>query len=91
MKALGVRVVGRVQGVWFRATTQEEAGRLGVDGWVRNTSQGDVEIFMQGDDAAVDKLLAWCHHGPPGARVMDVHVELAEPDHAIKGFTVRYA
>lgn len=90
MKALNVRVEGRVQGVWFRATTQEEAGRLGVDGWVRNTSQGDVEIFMQGDDAAVDKLLAWCHHGPPGARVIDVHVEAGQTDAALKGFDLRY-
>mgnify|MGYP001002044812 CR=1 FL=1 len=90
MKALNVRVEGRVQGVWFRATTAEQAGRLGVEGWVRNTQDGGVEIFMQGDDAAVEKLLAWCHHGPPGARVIDVSVETALPDAGVHGFTIRY-
>ena len=90
MKALHVRVEGRVQGVWFRATTQEEAQRLGVSGWVRNTKDGDVEIFMQGQDQEVDQLLEWCHHGPPGARVMDLHAEPDQIDEAVKGFIIRY-
>jgi len=90
MKALGVRVQGRVQGVWFRASTQEEAQRLGVSGWVRNTNDGDVEIFMQGQDDAVEELLQWCHHGPPGARVVEVHAETAQPDAAAQGFAIRH-
>jgi len=90
MKALGVRVEGRVQGVWFRATTQEEAQRLGVSGWVRNTKDGDVEIFMQGEEPDVDQLLQWCHHGPPGARVLNVHIETAQIDAALKGFDIRH-
>jgi len=90
MKALNVRVEGHVQGVWFRATTQEEAQRMGVNGWVRNTVDGDVEIFMQGQDDDVERLLQWCHHGPPGARVMAVHIETAQIDAAVKGFTIRH-
>jgi acylphosphatase len=90
MKALHVRVEGRVQGVWFRATTQEQAQRLRVSGWVRNTAQGDVEIFMQGQDQEVDQLLEWCHHGPPGARVMDLHAEPAQIDAELRGFIIRH-
>jgi acylphosphatase len=89
MKALHVMVHGRVQGVWFRASTQEEARNLGLNGWVRNTSDGGVEIHMQGDDALVEQFLNWCHQGSPGASVIRVDAEPVEPDEGIKGFTIR--
>jgi acylphosphatase len=67
-------VTGRVQGVSFRASTCSEARRLGVVGWVRNLPDGSVELEAEGDDDRVAALLAWCEHGPPGARVATVAI-----------------
>jgi acylphosphatase len=79
MKAVQVRVSGRVQGVSFRWYTQEQARRLGVVGWVRNEPDGSVLLHAEGDDEAVDALVAWCHEGPGMARVRDVAVREAAP------------
>ena len=78
MKRLHVHVRGRVQGVFFRAVTQETARGLNLTGWVRNRSDGSVEAVFEGEDDHVDKMLAWCHQGPPTARVEEVLV-LEEP------------
>ena len=64
-----IAVHGRVQGVWFRGATQSTAQRLGVAGWARNLADGSVEILAQGPRGAVERLIAWCHHGPSSARV----------------------
>jgi acylphosphatase len=69
---LRVRVRGRVQGVWFRESTRREAERLGVRGWVRNCPDGSVEAVLEGPHAIVRELETWLHHGPSGARVVDV-------------------
>ena len=71
-----VRVVitGRVQGVWFRDSCREQARAEHVGGWVRNRSDGAVEAEFEGSPAAVDRMVAWCGHGPPRARVDDVTV-----------------
>jgi acylphosphatase len=74
-----VRVHGRVQGVWFRAATREEARRQGVSGWVRNRPDGSVEAVFEGPAAAVEALLAFVGRGPPGARVTRVEVEEQTP------------
>ena len=74
MKSLKMIVSGRVQGVWFRASTQKEALRLGVSGHAKNLPDGAVEVRAQGEDSAVDTLLAWLHHGPDMARVDHVAV-----------------
>lgn len=66
---------GRVQGVCFRMVTQEEAQRLGLTGWVRNLPTGQVEVVAEGEEAAMEELIAWCHKGPPGARVAEVKVQ----------------
>ena len=79
MAAVSVRVTGRVQGVAFRWHAEEEARRLGVVGWVRNEVDGSVLLHVEGDRAAVDDLVAWCHHGPPSARVEHVAVREAAP------------
>jgi acylphosphatase len=71
-------VSGRVQGVAFRAYTEDEARRLGVRGWVRNLRDGRVEAEAEGDRAAVEALVAWCRRGPPSARVDGVEVEWGE-------------
>lgn len=82
MKAVQARVTGRVQGVSFRWYTQEQAQRLGVVGWVRNEPDGSVLLHAEGDDDAVDALVAWCRTGPSMARVTDVAVRDAAPSGA---------
>ena len=70
-----VRITGRVQGVFFRASAESEARRLGLSGWVRNCPDGSVELLAEGPKAKLDDVLAWCRHGPPRAEVEDVQVE----------------
>jgi acylphosphatase len=67
-----VVISGRVQGVWFRAGTKEKADELGLTGWVKNTSTGDVEAVFEGDEPAVREMLVWCRRGPPLAKVTAV-------------------
>lgn len=77
-----VWVSGRVQGVFFRASTREEAMRRGVVGWVRNLPDGRVEAVFRGRREAVDACLAWCREGPPGARVDRLEVKWESPGQA---------
>lgn len=83
-------VRGRVQGVWYRGSMQEEAERLRVGGWVRNRPDGTVEAEIEGERTDVDALIDWTRHGPPGARVRDVAVEWITPTGAQGGFAVRH-
>ena len=65
-------VSGRVQGVFFRASTRAEAERLGLNGHARNLPDGSVEVVAHGDDVALMDLEKWLQHGPPSARVSSV-------------------
>jgi acylphosphatase len=87
-KAVEVRITGRVQGVSFRYWTQQQARELGVTGWVRNEPDGSVTGHFEGPAGAVDGLVAWCGHGPPGARVDAVDVVEVPPAGA-DGFDVK--
>lgn len=85
-------VCGRVQGVFFRASAREVAVRLGLSGWVRNLSCGDVELLAYGDRKSVDKLGRWLWRGPQFAKVTKVESELlpqacvdAQKDFRIRG------
>ena len=87
-KAVDVVITGRVQGVFFRARTHEQAARLGVTGWVANEPDGSVAGHFEGAAADVDALVDWCRRGPEYARVDDVRVTEAEPEGS-RGFDVR--
>lgn len=68
-------VSGKVQGVWFRAETQNTAQSLGVSGWVRNLPDGRVEVMAAGSPQLVEQLEAWLRHGPERARVDELIIE----------------
>ena len=70
-----VFVSGRVQGVYFRASTRDTAREHGVDGWVRNLDDGRVEAVFEGAPDVVETLVEWCETGSPAARVEDVTVD----------------
>ena len=82
-------VSGLVQGVSFRASTQRQARRLGLSGWVRNRSDERVELEAQGPPAAVDQLVVWLHQGSPHARVDDVQTSERAALPVCQGFEVR--
>jgi acylphosphatase len=81
-KHISIKVSGRVQGVFYRASAHEEAQRLGVKGFVKNEPDGSVYIEAEGDDALLEDLIEWCKQGPPAARVQNVEVQ----EGAWKGF-----
>jgi acylphosphatase len=80
---------GWVQGVGFRMHAQHQGRLLGVHGFVRNLSDGSVEIVAQGESDAVDRLIAWARRGPPAARVDDVKIQCREPTAEFRGFDIR--
>lgn len=84
-----VYISGRVQGVFFRDSTRHLARQYGVVGWVRNLPDGRVEAVFEGEKDAVQRLVDWCHQGPPGARVDRVDVEWQEYTGAFTDFMVR--
>lgn len=88
MAAARFLVSGKVQGVWFRASTRDEALRLGLRGCARNLDDGRVEVVAVGADDAVDQLARWLNHGPPLARVELVERHAADEDAAMAGFLV---
>ena len=77
-----VRVHGRVQGVFFRASCVDQARQAGVHGWVRNEPDGTVRAHLEGETAAVERLVRWCHEGPAHAEVSSVESQGA----AVAGF-----
>lgn len=79
-------VNGKVQGVFFRASTREQALRLGIGGHAINLADGDVEVLACGTDEALDELGRWLRHGPPAARVERV-TRATLPDRNIEGFS----
>ena len=75
-----VRLTGRVQGVFFRAWTREQAERLDVNGWVKNCPDGSVEAHLEGPQERVDRLVDLLRRGPSGARVDDLQIHEAQPE-----------
>jgi acylphosphatase len=87
LKTVTVRVEGFVQGVFYRAWTEQTARRLGLDGWVRNRRDGSVEAVFSGPEGQVDEMLRRCADGPPDADVTNV-VVTAEGGTTPPGFKV---
>ncbi len=85
-----VIVHGLVQGVWFRASTREEALRIGVTGWVRNLSDGSVEAVFEGEKKKVEEIVGWCHRGPSGAEVSGVDITWGKYRGEFSQFDIRY-
>jgi len=83
-------ISGRVQGVFYRASTREQALRLGLGGWVCNLPTGQVEAIAEGARPAVEQLIEWSRQGPRHARVDGVSVEWQEPVGESGQFEVRY-
>ncbi|WP_324650347.1 acylphosphatase [Georgenia sp. H159] len=88
MRRCYVTVTGRVQGVGMRMACASQAEQAGVAGWVRNRSDGSVEVVLEGEEGAVDGVLRWLYSGPPAARVDDVSVRTEDPQ-GEQGFHVR--
>ena len=88
MSARYAVVHGTVQGVFYRASAEQEAQRLGVAGWVSNRQDGSVELVVEGDDAAVDQMLEWAGRGPDQAEVTRVDVE-ERSEEGLTGFEQR--
>jgi acylphosphatase len=83
-------VSGRVQGVFFRAETKEKAKELGVFGWVKNLTEGQVEAVFEGEKAKVEQMLIWAKSGPPGAIVNDLDLSWEEYRGEFSNFEIRY-
>ena len=82
------RVEGRVQGVWFRESTRQQAERLGISGYAVNRPDGSVEVLACGEAGAIDTLAEWLKDGPPLARVRTVVATTHDGD-CPDGFSTR--
>jgi acylphosphatase len=85
-----VMIRGRVQGVYFRAHTRDEARARNVTGWVKNRTDGGVEAVFEGPEEDVKKVIAWCHKGPAWARVTDVHADWQDYTGEFKNFFISH-
>lgn len=84
-----ILVTGRVQGVYYRASTVNAAQDIGATGWVRNLLDGSVEIEVEGSVEQIEQLIAWCWQGPAGARVEQVVAEWLDQLEGFQGFEIK--
>jgi len=89
-KQIHMIVFGKVQGVFFRDSTQKKAQELNLRGTVRNLRDGSVEIYAQGEQTTIGKLESWCRIGPPAARVDRVEIKELPPQSEFHLFHVLY-
>jgi acylphosphatase len=88
-KHLNIQVTGRVQGVFFRASTQSEAQALGIKGFVRNEFDGSVYMEAEGPEGHLEKFIHWCRQGPPYAAVKNLKVTPGDMQN-FREFLIRY-
>lgn len=84
-----LKIRGRVQGVWYRASARAAAQERRLVGWVRNADDGSVEAVAEGPREALEDFIAWCHKGPPAARVDAVDASWSSPLGGFDAFEVR--
>ena len=89
-KRVHLFISGRGQGVWYRASMSNEGAKIVLNGWVRNLDDGRVEAVVEGMENDVEKMIAWCHKGPPMARVDVVVAEDETPTGKEPPFKTRY-
>ncbi len=89
-KRAQIIITGRVQGVFFRDYTRENAVKLGLTGWVKNLADGNVEAEVEGEEDRIDKLIELLKKGPPAARVKDVKVVWQKPKNEFDNFSIRW-
>jgi acylphosphatase len=87
MKTIHLLIKGKVQGVFYRATAKKVADQLGVNGWIKNTKERDVEVIATGNEEALTEFLNWCKQGPKDAKVTDVIITTKNPE-AFNGFSI---
>lgn len=88
-KTISVKVYGKVQGVFFRQSTKEKATTLGLTGWVKNQSDGSVQIAVSGEPETLDEFVAWCKQGPSRAKVENILIEILDTVQ-FEGFFIKY-
>jgi len=88
-RCVHLRISGRVQGVYYRASMLQKAQQLGLTGWVMNRPDGSVESVAEGSKEKLDELIVWCHQGPEGARVAAVDAQWDNPGNRFIGFAIR--
>lgn len=86
---IGITISGRVQGVWFRASTQETARSIGLTGWVQNNPDGSVITQAQGTKTQLSRFIEWCRKGPPAAVVDQVDILELEIEPREFSFVIR--
>ncbi|RYZ19798.1 MAG: acylphosphatase [Chitinophagaceae bacterium] len=89
MRTVFLRITGKVQGVFYRATAQEVAEELGLRGWVRNCPDGTVEALATGPAEKIDSFIKWCRRGPEKAVVDNVAISESDEPVMGSGFEVR--
>lgn len=88
MKSVYLEIYGKVQGVFFRLSTQKKAYELDLVGWVQNRADRSVEAFAQGEEESLQKLIEWCHQGPTHARVDKVEVQWSTEEKEYTSFEI---
>jgi acylphosphatase len=84
-----LKISGRVQGVYYRASALQEAQKLGLVGWVMNCADGSVEALAEGEKSKLEQFIAWCQRGPEGARITGIDTRWAAAEHNFHGFMIR--
>ena len=88
MQSIKIKVFGKVQGVFYRVSTQRQAQKHGIKGWVKNCEDGTVEACFQGRESEVKALLAWCKKGPEYAIVEHIQINQVK-EKVYEEFTIR--
>ena len=89
MKQARILIEGRLQRMNFRLQTQQQAQKLGLVGFVRNLSDGRIEIEVQGEEDKIDEMLAWCQQEPHSSQIKSIFYRFDEPTKHYSDFMVR--